>query len=59
MPDSDISSPHDVGDTMTDQGPEPVGDGEDAPGSRVAATLLALTPFALLALLWGLDRLIR
>jgi hypothetical protein len=44
---------------MTDQGPEPVGDGEDAPGSRVAATLLALTPFALLALLWGLDRLIR
>ncbi len=44
---------------MKDEGPEPTGEGDEVPGSWVAATLLALTPFALLALLWGLDRLIR
>lgn len=48
---------------MKDQGRKSAGAGDEAPGSGVAAallaTLLAVAPFALLALLWGLDHLIR
>jgi hypothetical protein len=32
--------------------------GREAPGSRVAAWILALTPFLLLLLVWWLDRVV-